>query len=1558
MGSQALQPVPATVHVQCGSLIFPGLDRCIEVPHGQTVAEILDGLALSPVARAAAVVSIDGTPLSPEAWAFVRPRAGHLVSVGIAPQNIDRNILASAGSVLSILAPAFLGLSGVPGFIFTAVLQLGGLWAVSTFIGKSTEREEREAYTLTGARNQLRPGEPVPRFFGKLRVYPPLAATPVTMIDGNEHFINLLLSLGYKPVRVSDWRIGERKLRTFLPRPQLAMDTGYSEPSRVLDLYSGGDSIKEEAIDKELKPLPETVWYADTSRQIRNLEFVPHPDTVYFVTQDGATGASIDLVFPEGLYHINSGDELLGWRAIFGVRYRPYGATGGDDTWMQVPGLDNYPYETEVRSLIDSDWYAGLVSFRDRLEAYADELEAELEAQRFVTTALRRFARNTLAQIDTDIAGHLANPDISGDSLTAIGQIRAALERISIVTESAAEETEASLLSARDFSDKLSTALRIIEGVSNYLDLNAYAARGFGEGEFQDLGLLQRWIINRRNLGGLFGAPPPGHFQIVSEQLTPGAFRLTIRWAMPPGKYEVQVRRVELPRGVDERGSEIEIHDACTLSIARSSVPQSPVSDYVKAEHALAALRLHAGVDLNNSIDRVNCIVECPLPWHDGEEWQPVAFVDGDGRDVYRNPAWAFAHIAREYDGGGEVLSDDYIDLESIREAALHFHTQGYHFDGALDRSRTKQQAMEDVLAVARATPIMTTDGKWSIAYERPQGITRGFVTPRNARNFSITRNYVPAPHVIRVKYVNAAANYVEDEIAVYADGYGDPTKTMRTPVYFDGGVSYFAVPFTSFVDYVEDTITGTRLDASEVNIAFPSGGDPESRIFRIDGQAWSAGDRRWRVALRYTPIAATIEETVSTFGMVDTPLETDPLHTGNVYRFGRYLHAVARLRREVFQAEQDWEHLTYRIGDRIEVQYDVARWGFWTGRVVSAAYATGGDLYSLTLDELVTQATGEPIQVRVRSSTGAVIVASADDSPGSSHTLTFTGAPPDLDGETIEPGDLVTWGPVDRVTTFCLVREIRKLSELGARVLLVEDNPAIHEADDTIIPEFDPRIVLPPDPAVLSPPPPQIVEVITDERAIVRSSSGALQSRILVRIALSQGTTEAESVAAQDVDAIIVEYRPHVLFASAYASAEGSSYVVGEDPLQGQVTETQWTRLPAFPVPTDRVFASPVIDGQFYDVRLRTLTKIGVPSEWVTLNNVRVIGKTSRPPGVTNLRWSDGVLAWDYASRPIDFDGFRVRMLYGATPNPAWDLAAPGHAGLLSVARFTPSDTQTGARTFMVRAVDKTGLESAETAAITVTIGTVGDDLVGNVIERVDFRALGWPGTKENMSEVTGGDLVEDAGTFTHFWRPRGLTAWPSPTSRAWRSNYPGCSYTFEWTAPGSGIEGDATLIVEATGDEWWIEWKAVDPPMWEGDNFWPPDPRGDVWNPLSDWRPFSARFTPIPGLTYQFRIVAPWNDSGLTVTRCELVLDVRDVVEYITGFEVADTGTVRLPPTKAFRGITGIQMTIQIGGSPYNAAFTAAIIDRSTAGPAIEVYDVSGSRVPGIVDAIIQGF
>lgn len=250
----------------------------------------------------------------------------------------------------------------------------------------------------------------------------------------------------------------------------------------------------------------------------------------------------------------------------------------------------------------------------------------------------------------------------------------------------------------------------------------------------------------------------------VTEQSS-SAVRVTRRIKFPTAaQYEIRLRRLTDPGGTKQV-------DASYWTVLRSIIYKTAV---LEPGLCLIAIRIRASEQLNGTPSQINCIAESYLP-----RWDPL---NGFTWGITDNPAWAYLDILRRR--GQEILiADSRIDLVGIRAwagacnvIAPNANEPYWTFNGVIEGGSVFE-ALSQIAGNGRAN-FTIRDGKYSVVRDVAQTVPVQHITPRNSWGYQGRKTFIDLPHALKMRFVNEAKGYVEDERIVYDDGYTEATAT------------------------------------------------------------------------------------------------------------------------------------------------------------------------------------------------------------------------------------------------------------------------------------------------------------------------------------------------------------------------------------------------------------------------------------------------------------------------------------------------------------------------------------------------------------------------------------------------------------------------------------------------------------------------------------------------------------------------------------------------------------------------------------------------------------
>lgn len=426
-------------------------------------------------------------------------------------------------------------------------------------------------------------------------------------------------------------------------------------------------------------------------------------------------------------------------------------------------------------------------------------------------------------------------------------------------------------------------------------------------------------------------------------------------------------------------------------------------------------------------------------------------------------------------------------------------------------------------------------------------------------------------------------------------------------------------------------------------------------------------------------------ENTATKFEGIEFPGITDP---DLIWKFGRYYIAQLRLRPEEYTFSTDFEHLACERGNVILVSHDVPLWGLGWGRVKSVTI-NGGLVEDVTVDEQFVMEVGKEYNIRFRLEDGTSEVVDVDTVPGGNTTLTLT-TPVNIN---VLKGDLCIFGEKGTETQRLIIKSIERGRDLTAKLVCVDESPAIYTSDTGTIPPFDTNITLPINVTDIPPLTPIISNVESGTLALVRIGGGFM-SRILISLEIISGNIPVHNLRAR--------------------------WRIG--------TDDPWTIVTGDAEDT-MIIIAPAFDGITYEIQAQAVSYHDIPSDWTDAVFETVIGQAELPPNVTafsaSIVGTDAHLAWDPVDA-VDLSHYRIRVSpqkSGATWASAVDIVQRVVGTSVSV------PAQIG--TYLTKAVDYARNESAIAAA---TISTLAKLTGLNIVEATTEQNPTWNGVKDGV--------------------------------------------------------------------------------------------------------------------------------------------------------------------------------------------------------------------------------
>lgn len=335
----------------------------------------------------------------------------------------------------------------------------------------------------------------------------------------------------------------------------------------------------------------------------------------------------------------------------------------------------------------------------------------------------------------------------------------------------------------------------------------------------------------------------------------------------------------------------------------------------------------------------------------------------------------------------------------------------------------------------------------------------------------------------------------------------------------------------------------------------------------------------------------------------------------------------------------------------------------------------------------------------------------------------------------------------------------------------------------------------------------------------------------------------------------------------------------------------------------------------------------------------------------------------WGPTGLVSDIAGYEVRFKRGNVVR--WELGLPLYSDGITGDQqwFSTSLFNSGVWVVMLRPRDRTGWLSDDLVAVTVNLG---DALLANVIERIDFGDLGFPGELENLRVVMGESerLYADPVTDAFYEDPLDDDFYDG--SNGWRLEQIDPTLESQYVVPFTIASDGVGLVVRSPGSatvQWFIRSETTPMvAMYEA-----PTDQAFYQPPLSSYFYLAAplmggQFHPVAPFellergTYTLagRIVSPDGVRPGRIDDLDLLLDVPDRMVTLEDVWVEPGGST-FDITPRMRFIKAANVTLQ--EAPGATARTVVVEYKGGDRVRLRALDAAGAPARALVDAILQG-
>jgi hypothetical protein len=237
---------------------------------------------------------------------------------------------------------------------------------------------------------------------------------------------------------------------------------------------------------------------------------------------------------------------------------------------------------------------------------------------------------------------------------------------------------------------------------------------------------------------------------------TSSALRRGVSWSVTPGRYEVRMRRITNDHGDPYRRS------ASHWTALRSIRNEVPVNI---SGMALLAIKIRANEQLQGVLDTVNAVVQTICDDYDSATGTWIARATSNPASLYR--------FVLQGPANQGALADARVDLAGLAEWHQDCEAYGREFNSIFESEGTVFERLGLIASVGKAS-LSINDGKFGVVQDKAQSVPVQHFTPRNSWDFSGLKTFPNIPHALKMRFINPDAEWQQDEVIVYNDGYDE----------------------------------------------------------------------------------------------------------------------------------------------------------------------------------------------------------------------------------------------------------------------------------------------------------------------------------------------------------------------------------------------------------------------------------------------------------------------------------------------------------------------------------------------------------------------------------------------------------------------------------------------------------------------------------------------------------------------------------------------------------------------------------------------------------------
>lgn len=225
------------------------------------------------------------------------------------------------------------------------------------------------------------------------------------------------------------------------------------------------------------------------------------------------------------------------------------------------------------------------------------------------------------------------------------------------------------------------------------------------------------------------------------------------------GLYEIRVQRTTA-EGDTSKYNDFVYYDVLACHTQGSTGNRYPIKDVDR--YSTASLKLQATNQLNGIVDSLNAICTLSTRTYSGTGTGPASWTV----QPTRNPSSALLYLLTDPAVNPRPVADSVIVWEEFEAFSTWCDQQGFSCDAYVTGDFTIRQLC-DYICQSNLAQLNARADRIGIRIDKAQPYVSQMFTPRNACNFSQTRDFSPLPEALKLKFISAEVGYVEVERTV-----------------------------------------------------------------------------------------------------------------------------------------------------------------------------------------------------------------------------------------------------------------------------------------------------------------------------------------------------------------------------------------------------------------------------------------------------------------------------------------------------------------------------------------------------------------------------------------------------------------------------------------------------------------------------------------------------------------------------------------------------------------------------------------------------------------------